>query len=91
MLHRLSDEFVVSGSSDLTIKIWRPVKATAAAGSEDDKAAARAVKWSVKFTTKAHDKEINNIDISPNDKLFATASHDKLAKVGHSTVKCAGE
>lgn len=32
-------------------------------------------------TILAHQKEINCVTISPNDKLIATASQDKTAKV----------
>ena len=33
------------------------------------------------YTQKAHDKDINSIDISSDDKLFATASQDRTVKV----------
>lgn len=32
-------------------------------------------------TTLAHQKDINSVTISPNDKLIATGSQDKTAKV----------
>lgn len=32
-------------------------------------------------SVRAHEKDINNVTISPNDKLIATASQDKTAKV----------
>ena len=31
----------------------------------------------------AHDKDINSVCVSPNDKLVATGSQDKTAKVTH--------
>jgi len=34
-------------------------------------------------TILAHQKEMNCVTISPNDKLIATASQDKTAKVYH--------
>lgn len=34
-------------------------------------------------TILAHQKEINCVTVSPNDKLIATASQDKTAKVCH--------
>lgn len=58
--------FVVTASTDLTVKKW--------------KVAAGAVKAS-EYTRRAHDKEINAVAVSPNDELFATASFDKTAKV----------
>ncbi|PFX26688.1 Transducin beta-like protein 3 [Stylophora pistillata] len=39
------------------------------------------IKLSVKLTEKAHDKGINSVAISPNDKLLATGSQDKTAKI----------
>jgi U3 small nucleolar RNA-associated protein 13 len=33
------------------------------------------------YTQKAHDKDINAIDISPDDKLFVTSSQDRTIKV----------
>lgn len=32
-------------------------------------------------TVKAHEKDINTVMVSPNDKLIATGSQDKTAKV----------
>ena len=36
---------------------------------------------SSRLTEKAHDKDVNGITVAPNDKLVATASQDKTAKV----------
>lgn len=33
------------------------------------------------YTIQAHEKDINTIAIAPNDKVFATGSQDKLAKI----------
>jgi WD40 repeat protein len=38
-------------------------------------------KLKARYTHQAHDKDINTVAISPNDKLFATGSQDKTAKV----------
>ncbi|RLV91716.1 U3 small nucleolar RNA-associated protein 13 [Spathaspora sp. JA1] len=62
-------KFLLTGSSDLTIKKWK-------IPSSPD----YIIKTS-EYTRRAHDKDINSIDISPNDEFFATASYDKLAKV----------
>jgi WD40 repeat protein len=34
-----------------------------------------------KFSAIAHEKEINNLSVSPNDKIVASASQDKTVKV----------
>ena len=62
-------EFLVSGSIDTTIKLWRLV-------SRDGQ-----VSMSVAFTMKAHEKDINSVCVSPNDKLIASGSSDKTAKL----------
>ncbi|ODV78668.1 WD40 repeat-like protein [Suhomyces tanzawaensis NRRL Y-17324] len=62
-------EFIISGSADLTVKKWKiPSQPNTTVKSSE-------------YTRRAHDKDINSIDISPNDELFASASYDKLAKV----------
>lgn len=33
------------------------------------------------YTNKAHEKDINAVTVAPNDRFFATASQDKLAKI----------
>jgi len=33
------------------------------------------------YTITAHEIDINSIDVAPNDKLFASGSQDKTAKV----------
>jgi U3 small nucleolar RNA-associated protein 13 len=60
-------DFVVTGSQDKTLKLW------------DLNEKERQVK--ARYTIKAHNKDINTIDISPNDKLIATGSQDKTASV----------
>ncbi|EGV60196.1 U3 small nucleolar RNA-associated protein 13 [Yamadazyma tenuis] len=66
--------FLVSAAGDLTIKKWKIPKP---AGDE-----VQVVKSS-EYTRRAHDKDINSIDVSPNDEFVATASYDKLGKIWH--------
>ena len=67
--------FVITASNDLTIKKWKvPSISTSSNGNIHE------VKTSV-YTRKAHDKDINAIDVSPNDSIFATASYDKTCKI----------
>lgn len=66
-------QFVVSAGSDLTIKKWKipnPAKSDWP----------MTIKTS-EYTRRAHEKDINSIDISPNDEFLATASYDKLGKI----------
>lgn len=61
-------KFVLTGSSDLTVKKWKVPKTGGAVKTSD-------------YTRRAHDKDINALAVSPNDEFFATASYDKTAKV----------
>ncbi|EPQ67073.1 Nucleolar protein component of the small subunit (SSU) processome [Blumeria graminis f. sp. tritici 96224] len=66
--------FVLTGSQDQTIKKWEiPICSDAPAPNGK---APRA-----KYTRKAHDKDINAIEINHNSQLFASASQDKTVKI----------
>ncbi|XP_033631060.1 transducin beta-like protein 3 [Asterias rubens] len=74
---RLSNKFFVSGSEDCTIKIWDiPSTLPTQKGSTP-------VQIHGRFTERAHEKDINSVAISPNDKLLATGSQDRTAKLWH--------
>lgn len=60
--------FLVTGSQDLTVKKWEIPR--------EAQKKAKAV-----FTRKAHDKDINALDINPAGQLFASASQDKTVKI----------
>ncbi|KAI9870817.1 MAG: U3 small nucleolar RNA-associated protein 13, partial [Pleopsidium flavum] len=66
--------FLLTGSQDRTIKRWDTTIIRASAKA--DKKPARAV-----YTRKAHDKDINAIDVNHNSTLFATASQDRTVKI----------
>lgn len=66
--------FFVSSSQDKTIKLWNYTT-----GKEQG-----TIKFNTNFTVKAHDKDINAIAISPNDKLIASGSQDKTIKLWDS-------
>ncbi|KAF3181430.1 U3 small nucleolar RNA-associated protein 13 [Orbilia oligospora] len=68
-------KFLITGSKDSTIKRWEVPKAPEGQNNVIIKSS-KAL-----FTRKAHDKDINFIDISSDDKLFATASQDRTIKV----------
>lgn len=74
-LSRSKLSFLVSGSQDTCLKIWKltPIQVE---GNQN---------LSVLHTVVAHDKDINAVCISPNDNLIASGSQDKLAKIWSSS------
>ncbi|KAI0400581.1 WD40-repeat-containing domain protein [Xylaria palmicola] len=66
-------QFLLTGSSDQTIKRWEIPREQQQQGT---KSGIRA-----SYTRKAHDKDINAIDVSNNAQLFASASQDKVIKI----------
>eukprot|EP00124_Ichthyophonus_hoferi_P004237 Ihof_evm1s443 gene=Ihof_evmTU1s443 len=69
--------FVVSGSQDRTVKLW----STADFCEMGSEVPSEPEALQARMTQKAHDKDINAIAVAPNDRMFATASHDRTAKV----------
>jgi U3 small nucleolar RNA-associated protein 13 len=65
--------FLITGSQDQTIKKWEIPRKPQPAGQ---KTAPRAL-----FTRKAHEKDINAIDVHYSGHLFASASQDKTVKI----------
>lgn len=71
----MKSSFFLTGSTDNTLKIWKSTSGNLSDSPEHIHCAQ---------TELAHDRDINCIDVSPNDKLIVTASRDKTAKVIHS-------
>ncbi|XP_072299505.1 transducin beta-like protein 3 [Eucyclogobius newberryi] len=71
---KLKSSFLVSGSQDCTIKVWDLPQNISDTGTEIHQLAART-------TEKAHDKDVNSVAVSPNDKLLASGSQDRTAKL----------
>ncbi|XP_006024069.1 transducin beta-like protein 3 [Alligator sinensis] len=76
---RMKESFVVTCSQDSTIKVWNlpeslTSKAKAALISSPEILQAQV-------TEKGHNKDINSVAVSPNDKLIATGSQDRTAKL----------
>ncbi|XP_054246864.1 transducin beta-like protein 3 [Indicator indicator] len=76
---RLKESFVVTSSQDCTIKIWDipealTSRAKAALVSSPETLRARV-------TERGHDQDVNSLAVSPNDRLLATGSQDRLAKL----------
>ncbi|TPX10456.1 uncharacterized protein E0L32_008675 [Thyridium curvatum] len=63
--------FLITGSQDQTIKRWEIPRQ-----AQTSKKGSRAV-----FTRKAHEKDINAIDINLTGQLFASASQDRTVKI----------
>lgn len=70
--------FMFTGSQDRTIKMWDlssvPLSAT---GDEDEE----VLKCKSLSTFKAHEKDINSLDVAINDKFLASGSQDRTAKI----------
>src|SRR5204863_2513195 len=62
--------YLLTGSQDRTIKRWN------IPGKQADRKTPRAL-----YTRKAHDKDINALDINHDGDLFASASQDRTVKI----------
>jgi U3 small nucleolar RNA-associated protein 13 len=83
--------FLFTGSQDRTVKMWDldglPLTCPM---PQLDESAFELLRPRSPLTQKAHDKDINSLDISPNDKLLATGSQDKTAKIFEIEVSSRG-
>jgi len=66
-------KFMFTGSQDRTIKMWDL--------SDIDTQSTSAVRCKSLTTHKAHEKDINSLDVSPNDRFLVSGSQDRTAKV----------
>lgn len=87
--------FTFTGSQDRTIKMWDlsgvggvvrshpplSTKFDLDPESRGNGEIAAPVRCKSLFTLKAHEKDINSLDVSPNDRFLASGSQDKTAKV----------
>lgn len=62
--------FFISGSSDRTLKIW---------SFDDLSEDGQQVNLKTRAVVAAHDKDINSLDVSPNDSLVCSGSQDHTA------------
>lgn len=69
--------FMFTGSQDRTVKMW-DLSSTVPSPTTTPHETHRPKSL---LTQIAHEKDINSLDVSPNDKLLATGSQDKTAKV----------
>ncbi|GAA5987953.1 hypothetical protein JCM10908_007288 [Rhodotorula pacifica] len=70
---------LVTASQDRTAKIWDLAALFDKIGEPVNGDAMQSMR--AMSTTKIHDKDINSLDISPNDKLLASGSQDRTAKL----------
>ncbi|KLJ07944.1 hypothetical protein EMPG_16584 [Blastomyces silverae] len=66
--------FLFTGSQDRTLKRWDTSKLSASKSHSTN--APKAL-----YTRKAHDKDINALDVNYSSTLFASASQDRTAKI----------
>ncbi|KAI9042498.1 U3 snoRNA-associated protein UTP13 [Aspergillus affinis] len=66
--------FLLTGSQDRTIKRWDLGKLTPLQSSKPH--SAKAI-----YTRKAHEKDINALDVNSSSTLFASASQDRTVKI----------
>ncbi|KAJ7306116.1 hypothetical protein JRQ81_010482 [Phrynocephalus forsythii] len=74
--HAHGENFVVTASQDHTMKVWDLPESLPPKEKVPSVEILQAA-----VTVKAHDKDINSVAVSPNDKLVATGSQDKTAKL----------
>lgn len=70
--------FMFTGSQDRTIKMWDLSGISVTSTGNDD---AEVLKCKSLTTHKAHDKDINSLDVAPNDRLLVSGSQDRTAKI----------
>jgi U3 small nucleolar RNA-associated protein 13 len=73
--------FLFTGSQDRTIKMWDLSSVPLVFTPAGEAGALEALRVKSLTTHRAHDKDINSLDVSVNDRLLASGSQDKTAKV----------
>lgn len=68
--------FMFTGSQDRTIKMW-----DLSTLHPDDLSSPKSVQCHSLTTFKAHDKDINSLDVSPNNRLLVSGSQDRTVKI----------
>ncbi len=72
----LGSSFLVTASSDRTVKVWDLSALPAPTAEYAEPARLRSL-----TTLKIHDKDINSLDVAPNNALLISGSQDRTAKV----------
>ncbi|XP_030755318.1 transducin beta-like protein 3 [Sitophilus oryzae] len=79
----LSSEFCVSASQDTCLKLWEIPQDIINKNGKD-------LSLNCTHTAIAHQKEINSVAVSPNDKIIASASQDKTVKLWNERLELMG-
>lgn len=79
MGHMANSSICASVSQDTCLKVWK-IPDEIVAEEDSDPVALQCIKTQI-----AHEKDINCVTIAPTDKMLATASQDKTAKIWNSS------
>ncbi|XP_055991199.1 transducin beta-like protein 3 [Sorex fumeus] len=75
---RLKESFLVTGSQDCTVKLWPLPEALLSRGTAKE---GSPIPLQAQATQRCHAKDINSVAVAPNDKLLATGSQDRTARL----------
>ncbi|KAF8899096.1 U3 small nucleolar RNA-associated protein [Infundibulicybe gibba] len=73
----MQSPFLFTGSQDRTIKMW-DLSGVSTTSSADPQEISKCRSLT---THKAHEKDINALDVAPNDRLLVSGSQDRTAKI----------
>lgn len=73
--------FLFTASQDRTIKMWDLTPLSAASAASASSSSSPPIRPRSMATLRAHEKDINSLDIAPNDKFLVSGSQDKLVKL----------
>lgn len=74
-------KLAATASQDKTVKIWDLDWLSSDDGPATSDSESEPQKCRAMVTLKVHDKDINAIDIAPNDRMLVTASQDRTARL----------
>jgi len=75
MSRKGNGRFLFTASQDRTIKMWDLTSLAASSSTSEP------IKPKSLATLRIHEKDINSLDLSPNDRFVASGSQDKLVKI----------